>query len=96
MIHDGGCSTSRQLWQPVAMCSTEPRPCLSTLAVQAWRASSWTREDWIDQGWSIVDPVASRLADHPPQGLLNYAAGSGGPKAAAGLIERDGLRWKPA
>jgi glucose-6-phosphate 1-dehydrogenase len=55
----------------------------------------FTREDWIDQAWSIVDPVVSRLADHPRQDLPNYAAGSWGPEAAAQLIERDGRRWKP-
>jgi glucose-6-phosphate 1-dehydrogenase len=54
----------------------------------------FAREDWIDQAWSIVDPVVSRLADNSPEGFPNYAAGSWGPEAAAELLERDGRRWK--
>jgi glucose-6-phosphate 1-dehydrogenase len=54
----------------------------------------FAREDWIDQAWSIIDPVVSRLADNSPEDFPNYAAGSWGPEAAAELLERDGRRWK--
>jgi glucose-6-phosphate 1-dehydrogenase len=56
----------------------------------------FTRQDWIEQAWSIVDPVVSRLAEHPPEGFPNYAAGSWGPPAAAELLESDGRHWKSA
>jgi glucose-6-phosphate 1-dehydrogenase len=55
----------------------------------------FTREDWIDQAWSIVDPVVSRLEAQPPRDFPNYAAGERGPAAATRLIERDGRHWKP-
>jgi len=54
----------------------------------------FTREDWIDQAWSIVDPIVARLEDNPPGGFPNYRAGSWGPEAAGELVRRDGRRWK--
>jgi glucose-6-phosphate 1-dehydrogenase len=54
----------------------------------------FTREDWIDQAWSIVDPIVARLEDNPPGGFPNYPAGSWGPEVAGELIQRDGRRWK--
>jgi glucose-6-phosphate 1-dehydrogenase len=67
-------------------------------AVPGFAQQNWSKDDFRvrmrDQTWSIVDPVVSRLASHPPEGFLNYAAGSWGPEAAAELLERDGRRWK--
>jgi glucose-6-phosphate 1-dehydrogenase len=53
------------------------------------------RADMVEQAWRIVQPVldawAAEKADFP-----NYDSGSGGPKAAGELLERDGERaWRP-
>ncbi len=47
----------------------------------------------VDAGWEIVQPVLDRWANEKPSDFPNYAAGSWGPDAAAGLLERDGRRW---
>lgn len=52
------------------------------------------REDWIDQAWSIVDPVVGHWESDPAAGPPNYDAGSWGPEEATRLIERDGRSWR--
>jgi glucose-6-phosphate 1-dehydrogenase len=52
------------------------------------------RADMVEQAWRIVQPVLDAWAAHPGD-FPNYAAGSDGPKAADGLIGRDGGRaWR--
>ena len=53
----------------------------------------FAREDWIEQAWSIVDPIVQRLEQQPLNGLPNYAAGSWGPTDASALLERDRRQW---
>jgi len=56
----------------------------------------FAREDWVDEAWSIVDPMVARLERRPAFDRPNYAAGSWGPDAADELIERDGRAWHQA
>jgi glucose-6-phosphate 1-dehydrogenase len=87
--------TSRFLYADAFGITSPPRAyAWLLLDVMEGDQTLFTREDWIDQAWSIVDPVVSRLADNPPQDFPNYAAGSWGPEAAAELLQRDGRRWK--
>jgi glucose-6-phosphate 1-dehydrogenase len=87
--------TSRFLYADTFGISSPPRAyAWLLLDVMEGDPTLFTREDWIDQAWSIVDPVVSRLADQPPAGLPNYAAGSLGPEAAFQLLQRDGRQWK--
>ncbi len=53
----------------------------------------FARSDWIDQAWSIVDPIVSRWEETPPEDFPNYEAGSMGPDAAVKLIAGDGRTW---
>jgi glucose-6-phosphate 1-dehydrogenase len=54
----------------------------------------FARADWIDQAWSIVDPVVERWQEEPAEVLPTYAAGTSGPDAAAELLAVDGRRWR--
>lgn len=54
----------------------------------------FARADWIDQAWSIVDPLVERWAENEPDHFPNYAAGSWGPGAADRLLGRDGREWR--
>jgi glucose-6-phosphate 1-dehydrogenase len=87
--------TSRFLYANAFGITSPPRAyAWLLLDVMEGDQTLFTREDWIDQAWSIVDPVVERLADDPPKDLPNYAAGTWGPKAAADLLTRDGREWK--
>ncbi len=54
----------------------------------------FSREDWINWSWSILTPVLDRWRESPAVSFPNYKAGSGGPKEADALIERDGRHWR--
>jgi glucose-6-phosphate 1-dehydrogenase len=87
--------TSRFLYADAFGITSPPRAyAWLLLDVMEGDQTLFTREDWIDQAWSIVDPIVARLEGDPPRELPNYAAGSWGPEAAAALINRHGRRWK--
>lgn len=55
--------------------------------------TQFMRDDLVEEGWAIVDPVLEvwendKLTDFP-----NYEAGTWGPEAATHLIARDGRAW---
>jgi len=54
----------------------------------------FTRADWIEKAWQIVDPIVERWADRPPVNFPNYAAGTAGPASAEELMRRDGRQWR--
>ncbi|HXG53544.1 MAG TPA: glucose-6-phosphate dehydrogenase [candidate division Zixibacteria bacterium] len=54
----------------------------------------FTRHDWVELAWSLVDPVIEAWHNAPPANFPNYEAGSWGPKEADEFIERDGRRWR--
>lgn len=54
----------------------------------------FSREEWIDRSWAILAPVLDRWKERAAVSLPGYEAGSGGPKEADELIERDGRHWR--
>jgi glucose-6-phosphate 1-dehydrogenase len=56
-------------------------------------ATLFTRNDLVEAAWRVVQPILDTWAEHPPADFPNYEPGSWGPKAAFGLIERDGRKW---
>jgi len=57
-------------------------------------ATLFQRDDMVEAGWSIVDPILDVWKALPPRSFPNYASGSWGPKEADDLISRDGRRWR--
>jgi glucose-6-phosphate 1-dehydrogenase len=56
-------------------------------------ATLFTRNDLVEAAWRITQPVLDTWAANPPTDFPNYEAGTWGPKAAFGLVERDGRKW---
>jgi glucose-6-phosphate 1-dehydrogenase len=54
----------------------------------------FARADWIDNAWSIIDPIAGRASSSTPPGLPGYSAGSWGPPEADHLIRESGKTWR--
>src|SRR3989440_1792430 len=54
----------------------------------------FAREDEVERAWSLTDELERGWAAQPPPDFPNYAAGTWGPVAADGLMERDGRRWR--
>ncbi len=51
------------------------------------------RSDEVDTAWGIVQPLLDAWSDGDAP-LAGYAAGTWGPRAADGLLERDGRKWR--
>jgi glucose-6-phosphate 1-dehydrogenase len=51
----------------------------------------FARADWIDEAWSLTDPIVEGSAGGVP---LTYPAGSWGPEAADRLIGESGRAWR--
>ncbi|MFM7520343.1 MAG: glucose-6-phosphate dehydrogenase [Planctomycetota bacterium] len=54
----------------------------------------FSRTDFVEAGWRIMQPVLDTWQAEPPTGFPNYAAGSWGPQAASDLLSRHGRRWQ--
>jgi glucose-6-phosphate 1-dehydrogenase len=54
----------------------------------------FTRHDWIELAWYLMDPVIRTWSETPPKNFPNYAAGTWGPKEADDALQRDGRRWR--
>jgi glucose-6-phosphate 1-dehydrogenase len=52
------------------------------------------RDDMVEAGWRIINPLLDLWQALPAREFPNYAAGSWGPKAADHLLERDGRQWR--
>jgi glucose-6-phosphate 1-dehydrogenase len=52
------------------------------------------REDMVESGWRVVQPLLDVWHALPPRDFPNYRAGTWGPKEAAQLLERDGRQWR--
>ena len=57
-------------------------------------ATLFQREDQVEAGWAVVDPIQKAWASQPPRAFPNYAAGSWGPEEADELLSRDGRAWE--
>jgi glucose-6-phosphate 1-dehydrogenase len=55
----------------------------------------FVREDGVNLTWEILTPVLRKLESMRDVVYPNYTAGTEGPPAAGGLIERDGRTWRP-
>ncbi len=53
----------------------------------------FSRTDFVETAWGIVQPVLDAWAASPPEGFPDYAAGGWGPLAAGALVARDGRHW---
>jgi glucose-6-phosphate 1-dehydrogenase len=54
----------------------------------------FTRSDWVELAWALVDPVIHVWDRNRADDLAIYPAGSWGPKEADEFIQRDGRRWR--
>jgi len=54
----------------------------------------FSREDFVDLSWSILDPLIKRWEENPPKDFPNYASGSWGPPDSFHLMEKDGRKWR--
>jgi glucose-6-phosphate 1-dehydrogenase len=52
------------------------------------------RDDNVEAGWRVVQPIQQAWSAEKPNDLPNYAAGSWGPPAAHQLLARDGRQWR--
>ncbi len=57
-------------------------------------ATLFQRDDNVEVGWSVVDPILQVWRSLPPASFPNYSAGTWGPKEADELLERDGRQWR--
>ncbi|NCY01392.1 MAG: glucose-6-phosphate dehydrogenase [Planctomycetia bacterium] len=53
----------------------------------------FTRTDFVESSWRIVQPVLDAWKAAPAADFPNYPAGTWGPRSASALLERDGRRW---
>ncbi|HUY93491.1 MAG TPA: glucose-6-phosphate dehydrogenase [Pirellulales bacterium] len=51
------------------------------------------RADFVEAGWSIVQPILDVWSTLPARKFPNYAAGTWGPKGADDLLRQDGREW---
>ena len=52
------------------------------------------RNDMVEAGWCVVQPILDVWKALPPRSFPNYAAGTWGPKEAEELIQKDGRKWR--
>jgi glucose-6-phosphate 1-dehydrogenase len=57
-------------------------------------ATLFQREDMVEAGWRVVQPILEVWKALPPHLFPNYAAGSWGPTEAADMLAREGRRWR--
>jgi glucose-6-phosphate 1-dehydrogenase len=54
----------------------------------------FTRHDWVEAAWSLVDPIIQVWNLSKPRNFANYPTGSWGPPEADEFMARDGRRWR--
>jgi glucose-6-phosphate 1-dehydrogenase len=54
----------------------------------------YTRHDWVEQAWALMDPIIQTWERHDPVNFSNYEAGSWGPREADEFLQRDGRHWR--
>jgi glucose-6-phosphate 1-dehydrogenase len=54
----------------------------------------FTRHDWVEAAWCLVDPIIQVWRLSKPRNFPNYEAGSWGPREADEFVERDGRHWR--
>ncbi len=56
--------------------------------------SLFSRRDWVDLSWELIDPILEGWKQGPPPDFPNYPAGAWGPKEADEFLARDGRHWR--
>ena len=54
----------------------------------------FTRHDWVELAWSLMDPIIQVWGLSKPKNFSNYEAGSWGPREADEFMQKDGRRWR--
>lgn len=54
----------------------------------------FTRRDGIEEAWTLIDPIIEGWEKDPPKDLPNYKAETWGPRAADGLLSKNGHQWR--
>jgi len=54
----------------------------------------FARRDEVELQWSVLDPLLTHWAEHPPTDFPNYPAGTWGPAAADRVLGNGGQRWR--
>jgi glucose-6-phosphate 1-dehydrogenase len=54
----------------------------------------FTRSDWVELAWSLVDPIIRAWETKKPENFSTYPAGSWGPETANEFMKRNGRRWR--
>jgi glucose-6-phosphate 1-dehydrogenase len=54
----------------------------------------FTRSDWVEAAWSLVDPIIQVWKLSKPRNFPNYPSGSWGPPESDEFMARDGRRWR--
>jgi glucose-6-phosphate 1-dehydrogenase len=57
-------------------------------------ATLFTRRDEAELSWTLVDTIAAAWRGHAAPTIAQYEPGTGGPREADALIERDGGTWR--
>jgi glucose-6-phosphate 1-dehydrogenase len=57
-------------------------------------STSFTRQDWVELAWSLMDPIIQTWQISKPRDFPNYEVGSWGPEIADDFLHRDGRRWR--
>jgi glucose-6-phosphate 1-dehydrogenase len=57
-------------------------------------ATLFQRDDMVEAGWRIVQPILDVWKALPPRNFPNYPFGSSGPREGDELLGRDGRKWK--
>ncbi|HTS52087.1 MAG TPA: glucose-6-phosphate dehydrogenase, partial [Burkholderiales bacterium] len=52
------------------------------------------RDDMVEAGWRVVEPILDVWRALPPRDFPNYAGGTWGPKESDHLLEREGRHWR--
>jgi len=75
---------------------SDPSTGYETLLHDCMRADAtlFQRDDMVEAGWGIVQPLLDVWKALPPRNFPNYAAGTAGPKEADELLARDGRSWR--
>jgi len=75
---------------------SDPSTGYETLLHDCMRADAtlFQRDDMVEAGWGIVQPLLDVWKALPPRNFPNYAAGTAGPKEADELLARDGRNWR--
>ncbi len=75
---------------------TSPPEAYETLLEDSIEGDStlFTRHDWVELAWSLMDPIIQVWNLSKPKGFPNYEAGSWGPAEADEFMKQDGKRWR--